>query len=54
LVDDGLTVANIAVYPYLGLVWEGQVSLYSYPAVTAWMRWIEALPNYVGMDILPH
>ena len=54
LVGDGPTIADIAVYPYVGLVWEGQVSLDPYPAVIAWMRRIEALPNYVGMDGLPH
>jgi glutathione S-transferase len=54
LVGDGPTIADIAVYPYVGLVWEGQVSLNPYLAVTAWMRRIEALPNYVGMDGLPH
>ena len=54
LVGDGPTIADIAVYSYVGLVWEGQVSLDPYPAVIAWMRRIEALPNYVGMDGLPH
>tara|TARA_B100000676_G_scaffold311016_1_gene379405 strand:+ start:1507 stop:2109 length:603 start_codon:yes stop_codon:yes gene_type:complete len=54
LVGDGATIADIAVYPYIGLIWEGQVELTSYPNVIAWMRRIEALPNYVGMDGLPH
>ena len=54
LVGDGPTIADIAVYPYVGLVWEGQVSLDTYPAVIAWMRRIEGLPYYVGMDGLPH
>jgi len=54
LVGDGATIADIAVYPYVGLIWEGQVELTSYPNVIAWMRRIEALPNYVGMDGLAH
>ena len=54
MVGEGPTIADIAVYPYVGLVWEGQVSLDPYPAITEWMRRIEALPNYVGMDGLPH
>ena len=54
LVGDGPTVADIAVYPYVGLVWEGQVSLDTYPAVIARIRRIGGLPYYVGMDGLPH
>ena len=54
LVRDGVTIADIAVYPYVGLIWEGQVELTSYPNVIACMRRIEALPNYVGMDGLAH
>ena len=54
LVGDWATIADIAVYPYVGLVWEGQVSLNPYLAVTTWMRQIEAFPNYVGMEGLPH
>ena len=54
LVGGNPTIADIAVYPYVGLVWEGQVSLDPFPRVVSWMRRIEALPNYVGMDGLPH
>lgn len=54
LVGERATIADIAVYPYVGLVWEGQVSLDPYPAVVAWMRRLEALPDYVGMEGLPH
>jgi glutathione S-transferase len=54
LVGAGPTIADIAVYPYTGLVWEGQVDLAPYTALTAWMRRIEALPGYTGMDGLPH
>ena len=54
LVGDGATIADIVVYTYVGLIWEGQVELTSYPNVIACMRRIEALPNYVGMDGLAH
>ena len=51
---DGVPIADIAVYPYVGQIWEGHVELTSYPNVIAYMRQIEALPNYVGMDGLAH
>ena len=54
LVGGNPTIADIAVYPYVGLFWEGQVSLDPFPRVGSTMRRIEALPNYVGMDVLPH
>jgi len=48
------TIADIACYPYAGLVWEGDVSLEPYSAVRAWLERVEALPGYVGMEGLPH
>ena len=54
LVSGNPTIADIAVYLYVGLVWEGQLSLDPFPRVVYWMRRIEALPNYVGMDGLSH
>ena len=41
LVGDGATIADIVVYTYVGLIWEGQVELTSYPNVIACMRRIE-------------
>ena len=49
LVGDGPTIADVAVYPYAGLVWEGKVDLEPYKAVRAWLKRVEALPGYVGM-----
>ncbi|MAG97616.1 MAG: glutathione S-transferase family protein [Alphaproteobacteria bacterium] len=43
------TVADIACYPYAGLVEEAKVSLEPYPAVRAWCARIEALSGYAGM-----
>ena len=54
LVSGNPTIVDIAVYLYVGLVWEGQVSLDLFLRVVSWMRRIEALPNYVGMDGLTH
>ncbi|MGX9936920.1 glutathione S-transferase family protein [Advenella kashmirensis] len=49
LVGDHITIADIAVYPYIALSPESQVSLASYPALLAWVGRIQALPGYVGM-----
>lgn len=49
LVGNGPTIADVAVYPYAGLVWEGKIELEPYKAVRAWLERIEALPGYVGM-----
>ncbi|WP_119273603.1 glutathione S-transferase family protein [Taklimakanibacter deserti] len=43
------TVADIACYPYLGLVPEGGVALDRYKSVMRWMDRIKDLPNYVPM-----
>jgi len=47
------TIADIAVYPYAALVWEGDVSLAPYPSVRAWFKRIESLPGYIPMGGLP-
>lgn len=44
------TIADIACYPYAGLVWEGRIDIDAYPALKPWFARIEALPGYVGMD----
>ncbi len=44
-----ITVADIAVYPYIALAPEGKIDLEPYPAVIAWINRIQALPGYVGM-----
>lgn len=49
LATDHLTIADIAVYPYIALAPEGKIDLEPYPAVIGWMRRIQALPGYVGM-----
>jgi glutathione S-transferase len=49
LATDQITIADIAVYPYIALAPEGRIDLSPYPAVTAWLRRIQTLPSYVGM-----
>jgi glutathione S-transferase len=43
------TIADIACYPYVALAPQAGLSLDAYPAVVAWIRRIQAWPNYVGM-----
>jgi glutathione S-transferase len=49
LTTDQVTIADIAVYPYIALAPEGRIDLSHYPAVIAWLSRIQALPGYVGM-----
>lgn len=46
---DHLTIADIAMYPYIALAPEGNIDLSAYPAIIAWLRRIQTLPGYVGM-----
>ena len=49
LTTDRVTIADIAVYPYIALAPEGKIDLSLYPAVTDWLCRIQALPGYVAM-----
>lgn len=49
LANDQVTIADIAIYPYIALAPEGEIDLSLYPAVIAWLSRIQALPGYVGM-----
>ncbi|AHG63797.1 glutathione S-transferase family protein [Advenella mimigardefordensis] len=49
LVGDHITIADIAVYPYIALSPEGQIDLVPYPGLRQWLERIQALPGYVGM-----
>jgi glutathione S-transferase len=44
-----LTIADIAIYPYIALATEGKVDLLGFPAVVAWMKQIQSLHGYVSM-----
>jgi len=37
------TIADLACYPYVSLAEEGRFSLQPYPAVRAWLAWVEGL-----------
>lgn len=44
-----ISIADIAVYPYIALAHEGQVDLSPFPAVGKWLTRIEAQPGYKSM-----
>ena len=44
------TIADIACMPYIGVSYEGGVSLDSYPNIRAWIARIKALPNFIPMS----
>lgn len=49
LTGDAVSIADIAVYPYLALAPEGGVDLLPYPNVLRWFADIRRLRGYVGM-----
>lgn len=49
LATNQITIADIAVYPYIALAPEGKIDLIPYHSVTGWLSRIQALPGYVGM-----
>jgi glutathione S-transferase len=50
---DHPTIADLACYAYVAHAPEGGVSLAPYPAVQAWLRRIEQLPNFTAMPASP-
>lgn len=49
LVGDGLTLADIALYAYTHVAEGGGFRLADYPAVQAWLKRVEAVPDYLPM-----
>jgi glutathione S-transferase len=49
LVGDTVSIADIAVYPYLALSPEGGIDIGAYPNIIAWFQRVRALPGYVPM-----
>lgn len=43
------TIADVAVFPYVALAPEGEVSLEPYPHVLSWIERVKQLPGFVGM-----
>ena len=50
LVADGPTIADIAAYTYIAHAPEGNVSLTPYANIRAWLKRIESLKGFVGMQ----
>jgi glutathione S-transferase len=46
---DGVTLADIALYPYTHVAEEGGFGLGDYPHIRAWIARVEALPGFVPM-----
>lgn len=49
LAADHVTIADVAVFPYVALAHEGGVSLQDFPQVRAWIARIKALPGFLPM-----
>lgn len=49
LVGDSVSIADVAVYPYLALAPEGGLDIGAYANIIAWFQRIRALPGYVAM-----
>ena len=49
LVGNSVSIADIAVYPYLALAPEGGLDMGSYLNIIAWFQRLRALPGYVAM-----
>ncbi|TCK08661.1 glutathione S-transferase family protein [Marinobacterium mangrovicola] len=46
---DRPTIADLAVFPYVALGWEGGLTLENYPAIQDWIGRIKQLPGYIDM-----
>ena len=44
------SIADIALYAYTHVAGDGGFNLARYPAITAWMKRIEAQPNYIPLS----
>ena len=49
LVGNTVSIADIAVYPYLALAPEGGITIGAYPNIVAWFQRIRILPGYIAM-----
>lgn len=49
LATDTITIADVALYPYIALAHEGKVDLTPYPQVKKWLGRLELLRGYVSM-----
>ncbi|MFC3153185.1 glutathione S-transferase family protein [Litoribrevibacter euphylliae] len=49
VVGDSMTTADVSLYGYTHVADEGGFDLSQYPAIEAWIKRIQQLPDYVGM-----
>ncbi|EPY49898.1 glutathione S-transferase domain-containing protein [Schizosaccharomyces cryophilus OY26] len=49
LVNDHITLADLAMYSYTSHAPEGHISLQPYPNIVSWLKRIESLPEYVPL-----
>ena len=49
LESDRVTIADIAVFPYVALAPDGKIALDGYPQIQEWIDRIKQLPGFVGM-----
>lgn len=49
LVGDNITIADIAMYPYLALAHEGNIDVASYKHLDRWLARIAMLEGFIGM-----
>jgi glutathione S-transferase len=49
LVNEQVSIADIAIYPYLALAHEGHVELAAYPNILTWLARFESQANFVTM-----
>jgi len=53
LAGDHLTVADVACFPYVGLMADARIAPAEYPAVGRWVARILALPGCPALPVLP-
>ncbi|MBE5074365.1 glutathione S-transferase family protein [Erythrobacteraceae bacterium E2-1 Yellow Sea] len=49
MVGDGVTLADIALFPYTHVAEEGGFGLSDYPAICEWIERVKALPKFIPM-----
>ena len=49
LVGSRVTIADLAVFPYVALAGDGDIDLGGYPAIDTWIERIKALSGFIGM-----
>jgi glutathione S-transferase len=50
LAGNGYSVADIALYAYTHVAGDGGFDLSRYPALVAWLKRVEAQPNYIPLS----